>query len=375
MRVDRKKILGRVKRVVVKLGTSSITKDRGLGLDPGRLKTVCSQIHALCEAGVEVVVVSSGAIAAGMDALGHKRRSRDVRVLQALASVGQAALMRAYIETLGKFNLVAGQVLLTKSDFESRERYLNARNTMLTLFREGVVPVVNENDTVSVEEIKVGDNDNLAALTACCIEADLLIMLSDIEGVYTCDPNRNRDAQFISVVSDMHGDLCDVSGKSSHKGVGGLKTKLEAASRVTGMGIPMVLSNSARKNVILDILAGDDVGTLFIPEKGLDDRRHWIKFTAKSRGKIIVDDGARKVLVKGSGSLLPVGVSGVKGLFEKGDTVDIAGPSGRVFARAVTNYSSLEVNKIKGLESREIEKKLGYRRHREVVFRDNMVLL
>jgi glutamate 5-kinase len=357
--------INRARRVVVKIGTSNLTIDNRLS--DRKVKDIVGKIAALRKSGKEVILVSSGAIAAGMTALNLKQRPRDVRVLQAAAAVGQNELMKLYGKHFSKQSQAIAQVLLTYEDFESRSRYLNLRNTINTLLRMDVVPVINENDTVAVDEIKFGDNDNLSALVAVNMEADLLVIVSS-SGLHTGDPNRDGKARLVPLVDRITKEVEGYGGGSYALGSGGMKTKLQAARKVMEAGIPLIVTSMGR-----DSLVSDD-STLFKPAGRMSDREHWLRHTSKVSGVLVIDDGAKKALIEKGSSLLPAGVLKAEGAFKKGDTVSIVDKNRTEVSRGIVNYSSLDIEKIKGKKTAEIEKTLGRRDCNEVVSRCNMVL-
>jgi len=365
-----------VGRVVIKVGTSLLSGG-GPGLDRRYVRRLAQAFAAERRRGVDTVLVTSGAIGAGLEALGLEERPRSLRHLQAAAAVGQGALMHAYAEAFGLHGLVAAQILLTRDGIENRERYLNARNTLLTLLEAGAVPVVNENDTVSVEEIRFGDNDTLAALVTELVDADMLIILTDVDGLYTGDP-RSGDARLIAEVHEVTPELEAVAGGAGTKlGSGGMVTKLAAARMVTAAGASMVLAGGADPGVINRILEGEEIGTFFHPRgRAYDARRFWIAFGNARCGAIRVNDGAVKALVEQGKSLLPVGIVAVQGAFAKGDTVSVVSEDGREFARGITCYASPEVEKMRGRRSSELPALLGAAySEEEVIHRDNLVIL
>jgi glutamate 5-kinase len=362
-------------RIVVKVGTSNLT-DEQYQLDPHRVQKVVRELVELKKRGKEVILVTSGAIGAGMGKLNLKQRPRDIKVLQAAAAVGQTILMNTYDTYFSAANLTIAQILLTHGAFFNRRRYLNLRNTLHTLLKAGVVPIVNENDTVAVDEIKLGDNDNLSALVASNLGADLLIILSDVDGLYTANPKRNEDAEFISVVTEISPELEQSADKGGKTGVGGMKTKLEAARVVMKAGIPMVIVNGREENILVRVIEGEPVGTLFMPaQKDLNGRRHWIRFSSSVKGMIAVDDGAKRALIENGSSLLASGIIRVEKEFKSGDPVSIVDATGVAFAKGITNYSSREIGQIKGAKSHEIERILGSKEGTEVIYRGNMVFL
>jgi glutamate 5-kinase len=369
----------RVRRVVVKLGSGTVT-DPGGGLRLSTIRALAAQLsNALAADGVSFVVVTSGAIAAGREKLGMAERPRTVSLKQAAAAVGQTSLMRAYERAFEKRGRHVAQLLLTHDDFESRERYVNARNTLLALLARGIVPIVNENDTVATEEIRLGDNDHLATLVTQMIGADLLILLTDSDGLQTKDPHRHPDARRIPVVENLDDASirAAVGGRVSSEGTGGMASKLRAARVLSASGIPVVIASGLSRRSILDILAGRDTGTLILPRKTgkLRSRKMWIAYAMNAHGTILVDDGARKVLMEGGKSLLPAGVTGARGRFRPGDAVSIADRRGRVFARGIARWGSEQVDRGKGKRSAEVRTLLGPETPAEVVHRDDLTIL
>jgi glutamate 5-kinase len=369
----------RVRRVVVKLGSGTVT-DPGGGLRLSTIRALAAQLsNALAVDGVSFVVVTSGAIAAGREKLGMTERPRTVSLKQAAAAVGQTSLMRAYERAFEKRGRHVAQLLLTHDDFESRERYVNARNTLLALLARGIVPIVNENDTVATEEIRLGDNDHLATLVTQMIGADLLILLTDSDGLQTKDPHRHPDARRIPVVENLDDAFIReaVGRRVSSAGTGGMASKLRAARVLSASGIPVVIASGLSRRSILDILGGRDTGTLILPRRTekLRSRKMWIAYAMNAHGTILVDDGARKVLMEGGKSLLPAGVTGTRGQFRPGDAVSIADRRGRVFARGIARWGSEQVDRGKGKRSAEIRTLLGPETPAEVVHRDDLTIL
>jgi glutamate 5-kinase len=372
-----RKSLGKVRRLVVKVGTGSLTDAEGR-FDRGNCARLAQEICAL-SGSRRVVLVSSGAIALGADRLGLRRdpaRPWDIATKQACAAVGQPDLMAEWGRALGAQRRHVAQVLLTADDLASRKRFLNARHTFERLLEQGVVPVVNENDTVAVEEIKVGDNDSLAALVATCVGADLVAMLTDVDGLYDRDP-RQAGARLLRDVPRVTAEVERMAGGAgSERSVGGMATKLKAARRLAAHGVGTALLSGRRPGAIASLLAGDDVGTFFPPAAGpRAGRREWLTLAARGKGTIVVDAGARRALLEQGRSLLPSGVRAVEGAFGVGDPVDIAGERGGPFARGLAGYGADEVRRIAGLKSSEIERALGYKYLDEVVHRNDLVLL
>ncbi|MDX1386752.1 MAG: glutamate 5-kinase [bacterium] len=370
--------LKRKKRIVVKVGSSALVGDQNQ-LSAARCRALAKEISALTESGIKVVLVSSGAIAAGMDRLGKTRKPHSIPQQQALAATGQTALMHQYEKAFAKYDLKVAQVLLTLDDLSNRRRFLNARHTLYQLFKMGVIPIVNENDTVAVHEIKVGDNDNLAALITNLIEADLMINLSDVDGVFDSDPRLNPAAQRISELEKIHGWVkSKASDTLRHGSTGGMITKLEAAEKAQRFGVATVIANGKQRNVLKKIISGQDIGTLILPkeeQERLSCKKYWLAYNLKPQGALIVDRGARTALVKKGRSLLPSGVKAIVGNFQQGDPIDIKVKGGEAFARGLTSYSAAELDQIKGQKTSEIEKILGYKYFDEVIHRNDMVLI
>ncbi len=359
-------------RVVVKLGTAVVTDEKGY-LDGGQIDRIAGQIGMALRR-TEVFVVSSGAIGAGMGILGMEKRPTTLPELQAAAAVGQSHLMQAYSTAFTKRGFQAAQVLLTQEDFDDRRRYLNARNTMNALAGIRVVPVINENDTVSVDEIRFSDNDILAALVTNLLRADLLVILTNVDGLYDGDPKAGKST-LIDVVEKIDKRLLKaVSKESSPLGMGGMSSKLEAASMAAAAGETVVIANGRAEDVLTDILDGKTIGTVILPAAAkMASRKRWIGFTAKPKGAIVIDKGAEKAVRNGK-SLLPSGITGVQGKFGEGDVVSIRSGPRTEFARGLTNYAGAAVRKIKGLRTSEIRGILGDMPYEEVVRRENLVI-
>jgi glutamate 5-kinase len=372
--VSRKPILSKVRRLVLKVGSRVLTA-KGRILSQAVFDRLAREVSAAKKKGYEVVIVSSGAIAAGMARLGLLEKPKSMPQKQASAAIGQSALMWNYERAFSFFGEKVAQVLLTRDDLSNRNRYLNARNTLLTLLSLGVIPIINENDTVVVEEIKFGDNDNLSALVTNLVNADLLIILSDIDGLYDRDPRLHKNAKLIPLVHQVTNELeKKASGTLSPFSIGGMVTKLQAARKAALFGIPTVLANGMEEEILERILRGEDVGTLFTSEVNkLTSRKHWIAFTLEPLGKIIVDEGAKKAILQKGKSLLPSGVLAAEGKFSLGDPVVLVDIHGQDFAKGLTNYGSSEINKIKGLKTTEVEGKLGYKYSDEIIHRDDLV--
>ena len=373
---DARRALTRARRIVVKVGSAQITAP-GQGPNAPRIAALAADIAAAREARREVALVSSGAIVTGMARLGLTERPRAIPQTQAAAAVGQSALMWHYEQAFKRHHLRVGQVLLTLQDISDRSRYLNARNTLHALLGFGVVPIVNENDTVAVDEIRVGDNDNLAAFVAQLIDADLLVLLTDVDGLYTGDPRRDPAAKRLETVEAVTEDIQRlVFDAPAAVSVGGMSTKLEAAQKAGASGIPMVIASGTERRVLRRLLEGEPVGTLFLPrDDKLAARKRWIAFAVPPQGRLTVDAGAEKALTERGKSLLPSGLLEVSGEFAVGAVVALAGPAGAEFARGLVNYDAEELRKIRGAKTRDIERTLGYKGFDEVIHRDNLVVL
>ena len=373
-------VLRQARRIVVKVGSSLVTNE-GRGLDAAAIGEWCRQL-ALLERGAggqaprELVMVSSGAIAEGMKRLGWAKRPREVNELQAAAAVGQMGLAQMYETKLREQGLRSAQVLLTHADLADRERYLNARSTLMTLLQHQVLPVINENDTVVTDEIKVGDNDTLGALVANLIEADLLVILTDQRGLYTADPRRDPKAEFVHEARAGDPALERMAGGAgSGIGTGGMLTKIVAARRAAGSGASTVIAWGREPDALLRLAAGENIGTLLVaPTHKTQARKQWIADHLQLRGSITVDEGAAAKLRREGKSLLPIGMTQAEGDFSRGDVIAIRDGAGRELARGLANYSSSEARLLCRRPSRDIEKLLGYSGGPEMVHRDNLVL-
>jgi glutamate 5-kinase len=364
------------KNFVIKIGTSVLTNEEG-NLDADVIKNIAEQVAWIKKKGFNVTMVTSGAIVAGMQLLHLNKRPEYLPEIQACAAIGQAQLMKIYDEHFKKLGLLTAQILLTQDDINNRTRYLNARNTLLTLLEKGIIPIINENDTVSTEEIKFGDNDRLSGLVANLIEADKLIIMSNIDGLYKFDNKDTTKKEIISKVENITDEIEMMAEDERSKfGVGGMSTKLQAAKMATNAGIECILVNGKKKDVLIDVLNSKKIGTVFVAKQPkIKARKLWIAYSSKAAGTIKVDLGAKEVLVKKNRSLLPSGIIGCSGRFDAGDTVNIADEDNKEFARGITNYSSSELNQIKGQKTKDIEKILGYKYYDEVIHRDNLVIL
>jgi glutamate 5-kinase len=364
------------RRVVIKVGSSLVT-DEGRGLDRAAIAQWAEQIAALRAAGKQVLLVSSGAIAEGMQRLGWVRRPREVHELQAAAAVGQMGLAQAYESCFAALGIRTAQILLTHADLADRARYLNGRSTLFTLLELGVVPVINENDTVVTDEIKFGDNDTLAALTANLVEADVLVILTDQAGLYSADPRRDPGAILLQEVRAGDPDLEEIAGGTgSHIARGGMITKVLAAKRAARSGANTVIASGREKDVLIRLAGGERLGTqLLASTEVLTARKQWLADHLQVKGRVRIDDGAVRALVSERKSLLPIGVVEVHGEFARGDVVACIGPDRREIARGLANYSSEQARRIAGRPSAEIESVLGFVEERELIHRDNLVVL
>jgi glutamate 5-kinase len=368
--------LGRVRRLVVKVGSGLVTTPAG-GATAARIDELAADIAAVRE-NRQIVLVSSGAIATGTARLGLRERPRSIPEKQAAAAVGQSALMWQYEAAFGRHRMRVGQVLLTAQDISDRARYLNARNTLHALLKFDVLPIVNENDTVAVEEIKVGDNDNLSALVATLIDADLLVLLTDVDGLYTDDPAVDAGARKLDTVDAVTDAIAHLArDRVDPVSVGGMATKLQAARKAAAAGVPMIIASGREPGVLRRILDGEAVGTYFAPKANrLGARKHWIAFAVPPQGRVTVDAGALAALTQRGKSLLPSGIVEVEGDFASGEVIALlGGAGGREFARGVVNFDAAELRKIRGAKTQEIEQRLGYKSFDEVIHRDNLVIL
>jgi glutamate 5-kinase len=374
MKSLRQQYLSKAKRVVLKLGSAVLTADEVLNLI--LIQRLVEEISHLRSADREFILVSSGAIAAGCRKLGLTSRPAGIPQAQAVAAAGQSVLMRTYEEAFAEFGLKVAQILLTHDDLESRRRFLNARNTLFALLQWQVVPIINENDTVATDELKFGDNDNLAALICNLAGADLLILLTDADGLFEQDPREHPDARLLTLVPTIDAQVEKAAGRSPGiLGRGGMVTKLSAAKKAGAAGLPTLIANGLTPGILKKIFAGEEVGTLFLPqEQKLTSRQYWLAYNVTPKGAILVDHGAREALVRHHKSLLPAGILEVFGGFRKGDAVHLLESDGKPFAVGLTNYSAREIGRIKGRQSQEIAQTLGQKGYEEVIHRDNLVV-
>jgi len=373
---SRNEIVARADTVVIKVGTNVLADSTGT-LDRQRIQSLAEQLVRSRSGGRRVVLVSSGAIGAGVGRMGLGKRPTDLPHLQACAAVGQCALMQAYQESLTPHGIHAAQILLTASDFDNRVRYLNARHTILTLFEYNCLPIINENDTVSVAEIKFGDNDHLAAMVANLLQAPLLILLTNVDGLFTGDPSQDPNARLVETVPHIDKKVTELAAATtSELGTGGMRSKLRAARIATAAGSVVIMANGSTEGILDAVFGGKSVGTLFLPHgESLSARRRWLAFTARPRGSLRLDEGARRAVEEGGRSLLPVGIVEVSGTFGKGEVVSICNKEGVEFARGLTNYSSADAERIRGLATEQILRAVGKVPYVELVHRDNLAVI
>lgn len=366
--------LQHVKKIIIKIGSAVLTGTEGL--DIPIIEQLVEEIAQLNKRGYQIVVVTSGAIASGKHRMGISGPLKSMPQKQAAAAIGQGRLMRVYSNAFGKHGIYVAQILLTMSDLTNRKRFLNVRNTLSTLAEWGVVPIINENDTVAVDEIKFGDNDHLAAMLANITEANLLINLTGTQGLYDKNPTVSKNGKVISLVEEITEEIeAAATADTSSVGMGGMKSKVVAARKVTAFGIPYVIAPGKEKGILHAIIAGEDKGTLFLPmSEHMTSRKYWIAFTLRSRGRLIIDEGAKSAIVEHGKSLLPSGIVGVEGSFEVSDPVTCVDENGLTLAKGLVNYSSQEIRKIMGLKSSKIEQVLGHKDYDEVIHRDNLAV-
>jgi glutamate 5-kinase len=369
----RREVLSQADTVVIKVGTNVLADSAGR-LDRHRIQSLADQLHRVRQGNRKVALVTSGAIGAGVGKLGLGKRPTDLAHLQACAAVGQAMLMQLYQESLAPHGVHTAQILLTASDFDNRARYLNARNTIRTLFEYGALPVINENDTVSVAEIKFGDNDHLAAMVTNLLRAPLLVLLTNVDGLYSDDPRTNPAAELLPTVPNIDQSVTKLAAETkSALGTGGMESKLKAARLATAAGESVIMANGSQDGILDRVFAGEPVGTLFLPHsQDVPSRKRWFGFTARPKGFFRLDPGARLAVLEGK-SLLPIGVTAVEGEFGKGAVVSITDPDGIEIARGLTNYSSADAERIRGLHTERIAAVLGSVPYPELVHRDNLV--
>jgi len=365
----------KTQRWVIKVGSSLVTED-GQGLNSDLINQWSDQVAELRSQGVEITWVSSGSVAAGMQRLGWLKRPSALHELQVSAAVGQASLIRCYENTFARHDITTAQVLLTHADFENRQRYLNASATFRSMLELKLLPIVNENDTVAVDEIRFGDNDSLAAMVADLIDADLLVILTDQQGLYDANPRDNENANFISEAEANDEKLMAYASGGGELGMGGMVTKLKAARIASRTGASTIIANGRLANVLQDIYAGDSIGTLLMGNQNrLGARKQWIANQLHTKGHLVLDDGAARVLKESGKSLLPIGVTKVSGKFERGELVSCLDREGKEIGRGLANYSNAEAQKIIGKKSDNISSILGYIGDLELIHRDNLVLV
>lgn len=366
----------RKKRIVVKVGSSTISHSNGK-LNYRRIEHLVRELADLQNQGKEMILVSSGATNAGLAPFRLTKKPASIRKKQALAAVGQGILMHTYELMFREYGQVVGQVLLTRMDSQDRSKFMHSRNALLTMLDMGIIPIINENDVVAVDEYKIGDNDNLSAMVSGLVDADLLILLSDIDGLYTANPQTHPEAKIIPVVRTIDKHIYDISGGAgSSMGTGGMYTKIQAAAMATAADVDMVIASGAEDGIISRICDGEDVGTLFLAkETPLHSKKRWLVSGSKSKGRLLVDAGCRDAIIQHGSSLLPVGITAVEGMFAEGEIVDVVCDD-LVIAKGISNYSSVQINAVKGQQSPDIPKILGRDGlYEEVIHRDNLVTM
>ena len=369
--------LKKAKRIVIKVGTSTITYANGKR-NFSQIDRLAREISDLQNQGKEMILVTSGAVAVGVDRMGLPGKPKTIPGKQAAAAVGQGVLMHTYEKFFADYGQIVAQVLITKTEAIDRHRYTNTRNTFMELMRQRVIPIVNENDVVALDELKIGDNDNMSALVAGIVDADLVIILSDVDGLYTANPQTHPDAVIVPEVVEITPEIeASAGGVGSARGTGGMATKIQAAKAATSSGIHLVIASGTEKNAITRVLQGEELGTLFVSrENRLQFRKRWLAFGAKIAGSIVVDDGCAKAIRKAGGcSILPAGVFAVQGEFLPGSTVSVIDKDAHELARGLVHYSSAELEQIKGCNSGEIANILGHKNFDEVIHRDDLVIL
>ena len=369
--------LSKIKNLIIKIGSSSLCDDEG-NINKEKILNLIQQIAYIKRKGIKITLVSSGAINAGVQVMNLTIRPQTIPQKQALAAIGQASLMQIYEDLFSLFNLKCAQILLNHDDFDDRKRLMNFSNAMQALIEYDVVPIINENDTLAVEEIKVGDNDTLASLIVPAVNGDMVILVSDIDGLYDDNPHTNKNAKLIRNVDGITKEIESMAKDASSKvGTGGMITKIRAAKVCNDFGCDMAIVNGNQPNVLIDLINGQDVGTYFDgkPGRNLNSRQHWIMYRSTPKGIIVVDDGAKQALVTSHTSLLPKGIVDVKGNFMISQIIDIVDTSDNLLARGMVNYSSDEIKLIKGLKTSEIEAVLHYKDYDEVVHANNLVLV
>jgi len=363
-----------IRRAVVKVGSNVLTAEAGLNINA--IQSISSQICRLLDQGIQIILVSSGAMASGMKKMAFSRRPEAIPKRQAISAIGQADLIREWEKAFERFGYKVAQILLTSEDLASRKRYLNARNTMNTLLEWQVVPIINENDTIMVEEIKLGDNDNLAAMIALLLDVDIFFNLTDIDGLYDKDPRVHADARLIPRVATYSRDIEKFAGDiPGALGTGGMLSKIKAARKVTASGIPMVIARGYRPDILIRLAAGEPHGTYFAPrERKLNRKKCWIGYTVNPQGCLRVDAGAARALLRNGKSLLPSGIVDVEGQFAVGAAVSVVDDRGQPIGNGLVNYNAKDIRAIMGIKSSQIKKRLGQKTYDEVIHRDNLVI-
>lgn len=371
----RQNLLKKAKRVVVKVGSAVLTGQDGLNREV--VDGLVRQLAALRQQGREVILVSSGAVAAGRRKLQMTGRSINIKEKQAVAAVGQSNLMRLYEDTFDRYDQKVAQILLTHDDLANRDRYLNVRNTIFTLLDWGIIPIINENDTVSVEELRFGDNDTLGAMITNLIEADVFVCLTDVEGLFTGNPATDPKAEKVQTVAMVNRAVEEMAGNvTSALGTGGMQSKIKAAKMVATGGGGSFIGPGRQQDVIDRLFGGDPIGTFFLPKpEKMQSRKHWIAYTLKPKGELVLDGGACRALVKGGKSLLPSGIIEIRGRFGVGAAVQCLNESGELVAIGLANYNSADIDKVKGVRTSEIENILGFKDSDEIIHRDNLVII
>jgi len=363
-----------IQRAVVKVGSNVLTAEAGLNINA--IQSISSQICRLLDQEIQIILVSSGAMASGMKKMAFSRRPDAIPKRQAISAIGQADLIREWEKAFERFGYKVAQILLTSEDLASRKRYLNARNTMNTLLEWQVVPIINENDTIMVEEIKLGDNDNLAAMIALLLDADIFFNLTDIDGLYDKDPRVHADARLIPRVVTYSRDIEKFAGEiPGALGTGGMLSKIKAARKVTASGIPMVIAQGYRPDILVRLAAGEPHGTFFVPrDRKLNRKKCWIGYTVNPQGHLRVDAGAARALLRNGKSLLPSGIVDVQGQFAVGAAVSVVDDQGRLIGNGLVNYNAGDIRAIMGIKSSKIKERLGQKTYDEVIHRDNLVI-
>lgn len=369
--------LSKVKSLIIKIGSSSLCDEKG-NINKEKILNLIQQIAYIKRKGIKITLVSSGAINAGVHAMNLTTRPKTIPQKQALAAIGQACLMQIYEDLFSLFDLKCGQILLNHDDFDDRKRLMNFNHAMQSLMDYDVIPIINENDTLAVDEIKVGDNDTLASLIVPAVAGDMLVLVSDIDGLYDDNPHINKDAKLIKNVSGVTKEIESMAKDASSKvGTGGMITKIKAAKVCNDFGCDMVIVNGSQANVLIDLIEGKEVGTYFNGNIGrkLTSRQHWIMYRSMPKGNIVVDNGAKLALIKNHTSLLPKGIVDIQGNFLISQIVDVNDLEGNLLARGMVNYSSDEIKLIKGLNTSEIENVLHYKDYDEIIHANNLVLV